>query len=116
MAVFGDNVVHAWCNLRPMGTFGALDSYNISSVTDDANGDYTFNFSDNFANANYAALMGCAPGNGRWGSIKTSDYNDANSEQSLVTYSTSACRLLQSSNVTGYDSTRFTCAFVGNSY
>jgi len=115
MALFGDNAVHAWCNLRPMTSFGALDSYNISSITDNGNGDYTFNFNDNFANANYAVAMGCAPGNGRWGSIRTNDYNDGDSEGTITLYSTSQCRLIQSSG-TAMDSTRFTCIFVGNSY
>ena len=116
MALFGDNAVHAWCHLRCMTSFGALDSYNISSITDNGNGDFTFNFNDNFANANYAALMGCTPGNGRWGSIRTADYNDADSEQTVTLYSTSQCRLIFGSNDTYRDTTRFTCAFVGNSY
>ena len=48
------------------GTTGQNDttirsSYNVSSVTNNGTGDYTVNFTNNMANANYAAL--CTAGN-----------------------------------------------------
>ena len=43
----------AWCSYN--GATNAIrGSENISSVTDNATGDFTFNFSSDFANTNYA--------------------------------------------------------------
>ena len=44
----------AWANLNGTGTIALRDSLNISSVVDNGTGDYTFNYTDNFLNANYS--------------------------------------------------------------
>ena len=44
----------AWANLNGTGTIALRDSHNISSVTDNGTGDYSFNFTNNLANANYS--------------------------------------------------------------
>ena len=45
-----------WVNLR--GNTSALrDSFNVSSLTDSATGDFTFNFSSSLSNSNYASSL-----------------------------------------------------------
>ena len=44
----------AWINLNGTGTIATRDSFNESSVTDDATGKYTINFTNNMGNANYS--------------------------------------------------------------
>jgi len=46
-----------WANLNG-NSFGLRDSHNISSATDNGSGDYTFTFSNNMANTNYAVVTG----------------------------------------------------------
>ena len=49
----------AWINFD--GTAASIgtgrESYNVSSVTDNGTGDYTINFTNNMANANYAVVI-----------------------------------------------------------
>tara|TARA_Y100001972_G_scaffold73339_1_gene89140 strand:+ start:385 stop:816 length:432 start_codon:yes stop_codon:yes gene_type:complete len=45
------------CNLNGSGTIAFRDSFNLGTTTDNGTGDYTFNFTNNMANANY----NCAP-------------------------------------------------------
>lgn len=52
-------VAKAWVSFSGDGTVTILDSYNVSSVTDNGTGDYTINFSITFANANYIPVMSC---------------------------------------------------------
>jgi len=47
----------AWANLNGEGTIALRDSHNISSVTDNTTGDYTFSFSNNMANTGYSTVM-----------------------------------------------------------
>ena len=44
----------AWVNFNGTGTIAARDSLNLSSLTDNGNGDYTVNINNNMGNANYA--------------------------------------------------------------
>jgi hypothetical protein len=46
----------AWVNFN--GTGSMRDSHNVSSVTDNSTGDFTINFSNNLANADYVPLCG----------------------------------------------------------
>lgn len=52
----------AWVNFNGTGTLAIRDSYNVTSVTDNAAGRYTVNFSTAMANANYAALVSVSRG------------------------------------------------------
>ena len=52
----GATTCKAWVNFNGIGTVAIRDSYNVSSITDNGTGDYTVNFSNNMANANYAAV------------------------------------------------------------
>ena len=53
-----------WANLNGSGTPALRDSHNVSSITDNGTGDYTFTFSNNMANTNYAVVSGVYNGTG----------------------------------------------------
>ena len=48
------NVAKAWATFNGAGTLSVSDSYNVDSVTDNGTGDYSVNFTVNFANVNYS--------------------------------------------------------------
>ena len=48
----------AWVNFNGTGTIAARDSFNVSSLTDNATGDYVTSFTSSFANINYVATFG----------------------------------------------------------
>jgi len=47
----------AWCHFN-MATPAIRDSHNVSSITDNATGNFFVNFSNNFANDDYAVMSG----------------------------------------------------------
>ena len=46
----------AWVNFNCTGTVAIRASYNVSSITDNGTGSYTVNFTNAFADANYAGV------------------------------------------------------------
>ena len=44
-----------WCNFQARSTFSVRDSFNAASVTDNETGSFTYNFSTNMSDADYAA-------------------------------------------------------------
>ena len=50
----GQVTCKAWVNFNGTGTVAIRDSYNVSSITDNGTGDYTVNFTNAMANANYS--------------------------------------------------------------
>lgn len=44
----------AWVNFNGTGTVAIREQYNVSSITDNGTGDYTVNFTNALADANYA--------------------------------------------------------------
>ena len=44
----------AWVNFNGTGTVAIRQSFNVSSITDNGTGDYTINFTNAFADTNYA--------------------------------------------------------------
>ena len=52
----------AWVNFNGDGTIAARDSLNLSSLTDNGQGDYTVNFTNAFGAADYT-VSGTASGN-----------------------------------------------------
>jgi len=46
--------VKAWVNFDGTGTVAIRASYNVSSITDNGTGDYTVNFTNSLADANYS--------------------------------------------------------------
>jgi len=51
----------AWVNFNGIGTVAIGGSYNVSSITDNAVGDYTINFTNAMADGNFAVA-----GSARW--------------------------------------------------
>ena len=54
MAYVAGGSSKAWVNFNGTGTIAARDSLNLSSLTDNAAGDYTVTFSSALGNTNYA--------------------------------------------------------------
>ena len=50
----------AWLNLNCSGTAALRDSFNVSSITDNAVGDFTVTFANAMANTNYAPVASCS--------------------------------------------------------
>ena len=46
----------AWVNFNGTGTVAIRAQFNVSSITDNGTGDYTVNFTNALADANYCAL------------------------------------------------------------
>ena len=61
----------AWGRWNGTGTIAVQDSHNLSSVTDGGTGNYSANFSNNMANANYAGIAGS-----RWSDGQAGTYQD----------------------------------------
>ena len=49
-------VAAAWVNFNGTGTVAIRDSFNVTSITDNATGDYTVNLTAAMDNANYAVV------------------------------------------------------------
>lgn len=60
--------IKGWVNFNGSGTVAINDSFNVTSITDNATGDYTVNWTTAFANANYA-VSGSATGTGGQNSL-----------------------------------------------
>ena len=56
MAFFGENSCDAWVNFVGTGTVSFRDSFNVSSITDHATGEYSVTFSTAFSNNDYCAV------------------------------------------------------------
>jgi len=48
----------AWVNFNAVSAVAVVTSFNVSSVTDVANGKFTVNFSTNFSDTDYAVVVG----------------------------------------------------------
>ena len=46
-----------WVNFNGTGTVAIRDDYNVTSITDNGTGDYTINFTNSMASANYAVCF-----------------------------------------------------------
>ena len=53
MSTINQGTAKAWVNFNGQGTIAARDSFNVASLTDNGDGDYTITFSNNMGNANY---------------------------------------------------------------
>lgn len=50
----------AWVNFNGTGTVAIRASFNVSSITDNGTGDYTVNFTNALADANYSVVATCS--------------------------------------------------------
>lgn len=76
----------AWVNFNGTGTLAVRDSLNVSSVTDDATGQYTVNFTSAMANANYCVTVSTnqAGGNSNACYTKVDTYTTASVKIAIV--------------------------------
>lgn len=51
-----DGSAKAWVNFNGTGTVAIRRAFNVSSITDNGTGDYTVNFTNAMADANYSAV------------------------------------------------------------
>jgi hypothetical protein len=73
VSVINQGTAKVWVNLNGTGTIALRDSYNVSGVTDNGTGNYTYAISSNMGNANYANT---AMGNeGNAGDVMIDDNN-----------------------------------------
>jgi hypothetical protein len=99
----------AWVNFNGTGTLAVNDSFNVTSVTDNSTGDYTVNFTTNFANANYTACFGLGFGGDPSGT-------ENNVALFIETLTTSTARILAENDATDLktDVNVVTINFMGN--
>ena len=74
----------AWVSFNGYGTVAIRDSYNVSSITDDATGKYTMNFSSAMNDANYACVGGSRYAQS--GTSIMSNFHDSESTTSVKVY------------------------------
>jgi len=72
-----------WCCWNGTGTAAVRDSHNISSLTDNGTGDYTFAYTNNFSSSNYT-IAGCFAFSS---AVTDYTYNTQPRENSVVTAS-----------------------------
>ena len=102
----GQYAAKAWVNFNGTSTVAIRDGGNVSSITDNATGDYTVNFTAAMTDANYAQL------------VTAGRLNDRNNIFTLGTQATYAgnktttfCRIItQSSTITLTDMDMVDCA------
>tara|TARA_Y100001938_G_C8076482_1_gene426427 strand:- start:1698 stop:2123 length:426 start_codon:yes stop_codon:yes gene_type:complete len=51
-----ENIVLAWVSFNGTGTPAIEDDFNVSTITDNGNGDYTVNFTNNLPNDDYCCV------------------------------------------------------------
>lgn len=90
-----EGIAKAWVNFDGTGTVSIRDSYNVSSITDNGVGDYTINFTNAFANANYNMVGGGCRSTGYASFILNVRYSDPLSG-TPTQKTTTACRVLTS--------------------
>lgn len=76
----------AWVNFNGTGTVSIRDNFNVSSITDNGQGDFSVNFTTAMANANYAA------------SLNTGDTDDYDRFASIHSYTSSSLRMFTINN------------------
>jgi len=80
----------AWVNYKGTTTRAIYASYNVSSVTFNATGDYTINFTNAISDANYSSVVSASASYGTGNAII--NINTANSALSEVAPTTTAFR------------------------
>jgi len=90
----------AWANLNENGTMALRNDGNVSSLTDNAGGDFTLTYSNSLAYSNYAVA-------GSVNQINTSDHStlsiaSSSNNTNVATYTTSATRLRTGMRGLGY--------------
>lgn len=98
-------IAKAWVNFNGTGTIAARDSENVSSLTDNATGQYTINFTSVFGAADYSTSFTC----------DGSSFAGA-ATNFLDTFSSGSCRAISFNTVSGSatDSSLVTASMFGD--
>lgn len=92
LAAAGSSQISAWINYNSTGTISIIDSYNISSITDNGAGDITINFATALANADYGIAGSIAGGTTHSAALPV--VRSATQYGAPTTKTTAACRIL----------------------
>jgi hypothetical protein len=74
----------AWVNFNGTGTVAIRASFNVSSITDNGVGNYTVNFTNALADANYVVLGGVQPSDTADYIVSLSNYGSGTRTASAV--------------------------------
>ena len=88
----GGAAMKAWVNFNGTGTVAIRGSYNVSSITDNATGEYTVNFAVAMADANYCAVAGGSTPGSR-GNLVSTKHNQSSSSCEVNSYSPSGTKI-----------------------
>ena len=97
----------AWVNFDGTGTVAISDSFNVSSITDNAAGNYTVTMTNALGNANFCLVVGgnnYNPGNDSW-----TIHEDLNHTRTTTTF-----RLWTNQVASSFDSARICVAVFGD--
>lgn len=100
----------AWVNFNGTGTVAIRASFNVSSITDNASGDYTVNFTTALADANYVTTGSCQRESGAPEGILT--IYSVNSSGALISPTTAAARINTSVRSGGVIDSAFVCVAI----
>ena len=95
----------AWVNFNGTGTVAIRASFNVSSITDNAQGDYTVNFTTALADANYCPTVSMSPPYGVGNAAATNMHSNALQE---TVPTTSAFRFSCSPEAGGFFDPKYT--------
>jgi hypothetical protein len=84
----------AWVNFNGTGTVAINASYNVSSITDNGTGDYTVNFTNALADANYCVTTTAMVVSDQGSSYQFGLRTTTNTSTAPTTKTTTAVRLL----------------------
>lgn len=100
------NTCKAWVNFRGSSTVVIRDSFNVSSITDNATGNYTITFSTAMDNDDYCSVITSGDKGSTWGIPLFDD---------LSNYSTTSCNIwTQAPTDAGYDNVIVCAVFFGS--
>jgi hypothetical protein len=88
----------AWVNFNGTGTVAIRGSGNVSSITDNGNGDYTVNFTTAFPDTNYASLGSPFSSTNRTGSGYTTNAVNTNTASAVKTTSANRFVIVQNND------------------
>ena len=89
----------AWVNFNGTGTVAIRADFNVNSITDNTTGDYTVNFSNALADANYSPIVITSPSTASTARLFSMVFTNS-SGTSSVTPSSSSFRWSTFNNVT----------------
>lgn len=94
-AAIANGIAKAWVNFNGTGVVAIRAQYNVSSITDEATGKFTVNFTTAFADTSYIL---CGSGSFRDGTDDSNSFKVCHRRLSSGTLTTSACAITTASS------------------